>query len=267
MTEIVLIKLGGSLLTDKRGEARAHRRVIGRLAQEIAAGRRKMREGLVLGHGSGSFGHVAAARAGLGRGPYGGDAAGIAATQSEAARLHRLVVEALVRAGVPTFSWAPSSALTARAGKPAAGGHFEPLLFALDRRLVPVTFGDVVFDHRWGAAILSTEAVLRYLIGRLRRWGHTVRRLLWLGETAGVYDRRGETIPRIDAESYRRVLKVVGAPAGTDVTGGMRLRLETALALARLGIGSWILDGTVPGLLAAALAGEDVPGTLFAAEQ
>ncbi len=268
MPDVVLVKLGGSLLTDKRGEGVARRGVIERLAGEIAtalptmAGPRSA-ERLILGHGSGSFGHVAAARAGLGRGPYDGKVDGIADTQDQAARLHRLVVGALVAAGVPAFTWAPSSALTATAGKPAAGGAVEPLLAALDRALVPVTYGDVVIDRRWGAVIFSTETVLHYLIGRLRRRGHAVRRLLWLGETAGVYDREGRTIPRIDAASYRRVLKLVDAPAGTDVTGGMLLRLETARALARLGIESWIFDGTVPGLLAAALAGDPVPGTRF----
>ena len=45
----------------------------------------------------------------------------------------------------------------------------------------------------------------------------------------------------------------------------MRHRLETAAALARLGVESWILDGRAPGRLAAALAGDRVPGTRVAA--
>lgn len=267
MTELVLVKLGGSLLTDKRGEASARHEVIERLSEEIADARQTMSEGLILGHGSGSFGHVAAARFGLGRGPYGGGPAGIAVTQDQAARLHRIVVDALVSAGVPSFSWAPSSALTARAGKPAGGGNPAPLLEALDRGLVPVTYGDVVMDHEWSASILSTETVLRYLILRLRRWRFEIRRLLWLGETDGVYDRDGENIPRLDAATLRDALKHIDAPAGTDVTGGMLLRLETARALARLGIESWLLNGRAAGQLAAGLRREPAGGTRFVADR
>ena len=56
-------------------------------------------------------------------------------------------------------------------------------------------------------------------------------------------------------------MAAIGAPAGTDVTGGMRHRVETALALARLGIPSLLANGLVPGLLERALRGEPVAGT------
>ena len=88
--------------------------------------------------------------------------------------------------------------------------------------------------------------------------------MLWLGETEGVYDRRGALVPLVTRANLRRVLTAAGAAAGTDVTGGMRHRLETAAALARLGVESWILDGRAPGRLAQALAGAPVPATRLA---
>ncbi len=50
--------------------------------------------------------------------------------------------------------------------------------------------------------------------------------------------------------------------AGTDVTGGMRHRIEAAWRLAELGVRSWIVDGRVPGNLERAARGESVAGTL-----
>ncbi|MCP4658954.1 MAG: uridylate kinase [bacterium] len=268
-SELVLVKLGGSLITDKRGEATARTVVIRRLANEIAAARADLPWRLILGHGSGSFGHVAAARYDLGRGLIragrSAPLAGVSVTQDQAARLHRLVIEALLRAGAMPFSVVPSSTLLARKGRPV-GGTLEPLVCALERGLLPVVYGDVVMDQVWGAAICSTESVLRYLVMRLDRHGFRVRRLLWLGETDGVYDRDGKTIPRIDRENYRRILKLVEPPAGTDVTGGMLLRLKTARALARCGVESQLVNGMQPGLLAAGLAGEEIPGTRFVAD-
>ncbi len=266
MTDLVLVKLGGSLITDKCRDCVPRLDVIARLAREIAAARPRMKEQLVLGHGSGSFGHAAAARHGVGAGPLGpGALAGVSETRSKAAELHALVTSNLLAAGLAPFTWAPSSALIARAGRPA-GAALEPLLAALEFSLLPVTYGDVVLDREWGAAICSTEAVLCYLAGRLRRRGHQVRRVLWLGATEGIYDAGGESIPLIDRGNYRRVRRAIGATAGTDVTGGMLLRLETARRLARRGIESWIVDGRVRGQLTAGLLGNCTSGTRFPAE-
>ena len=260
--DLLLVKLGGSLLTDKRRAGHLRADVLERLAREIAEARGVMPESLVLGHGSGSFGHVAAERHGLRRGLGDGPPRGAADTQNEAARLHRIVTGALIDAGVPAWSWAPSSVLVARRGRPVSG-DLRALPAALDAGLMPVTFGDVVADHEWGASIASTEAVLGYLIRRLRRRkdGPRVLRVVWLGETAGIYDASGRTLERVDPSNVRSVRSLIGGAAGTDVTGGMLLRLDTSYALARLGIESLIADGTVPGLAAAALRGDDVPGT------
>ncbi len=266
MTDIVLVKLGGSLITDKCGDCVPRLDVIARLAGEIAAARPLMKERLILGHGSGSFGHAAAARHGVGSGPLSAGAAiGVSETRSKAAELSALVTSNLLAAGIAAFTWAPSSAMSARAGRPA-GAEIEPLLAALDLSLLPITYGDVVLDREWGAAICSTEAVFCYLAGRLRRRGHQVRRVLWLGATEGIYDAGGKSIPRIDRGNYSSVRRAIGATAGTDVTGGMLLRLETARRLARRGIESWIVDGRSPGLLAAGLLGKNIAGTRFLPE-
>ncbi|MFQ5350226.1 MAG: uridylate kinase, partial [Thermoanaerobaculia bacterium] len=65
---LTLIKLGGSLITDKRRPGRSRRQVIARLAGEIAAAAGRRPGGLIVGHGRGSFGHPAAARHGVHRG-------------------------------------------------------------------------------------------------------------------------------------------------------------------------------------------------------
>lgn len=268
--ELVIVKLGGSLITDKRQETCARPEVITRLAEEIAEALPGLETGLVIGHGSGSFGHVAARRHGLGRGPFSpadpvAGRCGVGITQDQAARLHRMVVEALLDHGVPAFGWAPSSALVSRRGTPVRG-TIEPLWQALESHLVPVIYGDVMTDLEWGMTICSTETAVRYLISRWIRRSVGVRRVLWCGETEGLYDRRGDTLETIRPGEFRHALDQITDTAGTDVTGGMRLRLETARALARQGVESLLLDGRIPGRLAQALAGQPVPGTRIIAE-
>ncbi len=139
--ELVLIKLGGSLITDKRRPNSVRWRVIERLAQELRRGSEKDARGFILGHGSGSFGHTEAALHGIGSGALGPEQRpGVVTTQQRAAELHRLVVGALQKAGVLPYSLAPSSFLVAVAGRPAKL-ELEPLETALDTVLMPVVLG------------------------------------------------------------------------------------------------------------------------------
>ena len=256
MPDTVLVKLGGSLITEKTDARGAVRReVLARLATEIASALPRLPERLVLGPGSGSFGHVAAREHGIAEGLRSpAQLPGISRTQERAAALHREVLSALTAAGLAPFSIAPSSCMVFAAGRPAELAD-EPLRLALDAGLLPVVYGDVVMDREQGVAICSTERILEMLAGRL-----AVRRVLWLGETDGVYGEDGRTRPRISSLEGIGGMRFT-SPAGTDVTGGMRHRVETALALARQGVRSVILNGLTPGLLERALLGEIVPGT------
>jgi len=253
--DVTLVKLGGSLITDKTKPRTVANEHLRRLAAEIAAG--WSGNGLVVGHGSGSFGHPEARAAGLAGG--GGarpdsalDRMGVARTQSAAFELHRLVVGSLVEAGVPAYSQLPSGFLTACDGEPD-GPPPAPLAAALRQGLVPVTMGDVVVDRTRGASIASTETVFEFLARALVPLGIEVRRALWLGATAGVLDGAGRLVPRIDAANIGAASEAAGGSPAVDVTGGMEHRLATAWALARRGVESLIIDGRRPGLLESAL--------------
>ena len=260
---VLLVKLGGSLITDKSGTARARSGVIQRLAAECQAGAEGTRARIIIGHGSGSFGHAAAARHGIdGKSSRRHSPAAIAAVQNAAHDLHRRVVAALGVAGVPAFSAPPSAFGTGTDGRlRRAGPTPAPWMIALERGLVPVTCGDVVFNADGQSTICSTEAVLSSMTDRLAARGHRVRRAIWLGVTDGVLDADGRTITTLSAQGK---IAAAGASGNRDVTGGMRLRVDTATALARKGVESWILDGRAGGVLEAALRGKRLNGTRVA---
>lgn len=261
MRAAILVKLGGSLITEKSRLETPRREVIDRLAGEIARAASGLPDRLIVGHGSGSFGHVAAQRHGIAQGLRStAQLPGVSLTQESAATLHRIVIHALAAAGACPFSIAPSSCVVSEAGQPVEMAD-EPLLLALEKGLLPVVYGDVVLDREQGVSICSTERLFDLLARRLPARGVPIRQILWLGETDGVWDDEGRTIPRISAATFAEARKAIGSPAGTDVTGGMLHRVETALGLARLGIRSQILNGLIPGALERALQGEEVPGT------
>lgn len=276
MRPVVLVKLGGSLITLKDRPDTPRLGVIDRLAREIAEAWPNLEGGLILGHGSGSFGHAAAHDVGLlgdgasGRARLGSSEAlarmarGAPHVQRKAAELHALVMAALRKVDLPAFSIAPSSGATASEAR-ILSFQAQPFALALSGSLLPVTYGDVVMDRERGASILSTETVLAGLADSLPDHGWAVERAIWLGETDGIYDADGGTVSSVSAALGERLRHSVGGSGATDVTGGMAHRLDTALALAARGVRSWIGDGTREGVLARALIGEEVGGTVVPA--
>lgn len=253
----LFLKLGGSLLTDKTQAEALRGDVLARLAAEIAAAR-AARPGLrlVLGHGSGSFGHVAAARHGT-RGGVAGAAAwhGFAAVSDAAARLNRHVVAALLAAGVGAVGLPPSASAVVEDGT-IRQMAVAPVVGALDAGLLPVVFGDVAFDSVRGGTIVSTEEVLAFLAHALRpAW------LLLAGETDGVLDAGGQVVARITRATLPDVLPALGGSRGTDVTGGMASKVMAMLdlAAARPGLGVRVFSGLQPGLLTELLLDPSLP--------
>lgn len=265
MDGLIFLKLGGSLITDKHSDETVRPEVLTRLAHEIAAARAANPAlQLLLGHGSGSFGHGPARRHGTRQGAqtpahwY-----GMAEVAAAAARLNAHVVEALLAAGVPALSLPPRASAECRDGA-LVGLALAPLRAALAAGQLPVVMGDVAFDSVRGATIVSTEEVFDFLTLQLRpAW------LLLAGDTDGVYDQHGATLPRITPGSLPAVRAALGGSAATDVTGGMQSKVLGMLDLIDrcAGLQVRILSGWRPGEVQAALtAPAHAGGTLLAAD-
>jgi len=275
---LVFVKLGGSVITDKTRPETAKPWVIGRLAGEIAAALAACPDlRLVLGHGSGSFGHSVAQRHGthLGvRSPA--DWRGFAETAAVAARLNRLVADALLAAGVPAWSIQPSASARCRGGE-LLSLEIGPVEEALACGLVPLVYGDVALDEAKGGTIISTEQIFAYLVRRLPVpvWHGTGRleQLIMVGEVDGVFesdplcDPAARPIPEITGQNWDQVRASLGGSHAADVTGGMLTKVEAMVALVRElpGLTVYLLSGLRPGALESALACPAAPtgGTLI----
>lgn len=237
MVELVFVKLGGSIITDKLRAASPRPKAIERLAYEVKRAL-ECQPGLslVLGHGSGSFGHVPGARYGVRQGITDDDDWwGYAATGAAAGRLNRIVTDALLDAGVPVLSVQPSASAHCRAGRL----HLletTPIRRALQHRLVPLVYGDVAFDELWGCTIVSTEDLFAYLARELRP-----ARIVMVGQVDGVYDRdpavdrQAVRIPRITPQTFDQVQAQLRGSHGVDVTGGMLSKVREMVSVVAQG--------------------------------
>ena len=229
MRPLCFVKLGGSLITDKRREATARQRVLQRLASELSEALRADPDLRVLfGHGSGSFGHWEASQYGTRAGVKTPEAwYGFTRVSASALRLNRIVVDSFVSAGVPMISLQPSASAEARDGVITAL-ELAPIRAALAHGLVPLVFGDVAFDIVRGGTILSTEDLFLHLAGDLRpAW------IFLLGNAPGVLDGDGRVISQITPDSYPEVRAHLRRSGYTDVTGGMADKVAQMMSLVK----------------------------------
>ena len=260
---LVFIKLGGSLITDKQIENSFREAVVERLAQEIWIAlslRRDLK--ILVGHGSGSFGHFAARRHRTIEGVHSDEEwQAFAEVARVAAELNYLVTSVFKGVGLPVWRIQPSASALCR--------DFElvhlsigPIQVALDHKLIPLLYGDVAFDEVQGGTIISTEKIFFYLARHL-----PVDRILLLGEVEGVYGEDRRIISEITSESYAGIQNALGGSAGVDVTGGMETKVSDMLNLVRLKpqLGIRIFNGTRENLLKETLLEQAAPGTLIRA--
>ena len=258
---VIFLKLGGSLITEKARPATPRLVVLRRLASEIALAMQNQPEpNLILGHGSGSFGHVPAKEYGTRQGVYTRrEWGGFLEVWEQASALNRLVIQALREAGLRVISFPPSAMILARSGD-VLRWDTSNLQRALEAGLIPVVYGDVVFDQVIGGTILSTEDLFDYLAPTFRP-----QRILLAGMEPGVWEDYPECtqiIPEIFSANIASVRKSLCGASTTDVTGGMASKVLQSLDLCQRipGLQVAIFSGETPGLVAAALQG-DLPGT------
>lgn len=256
MDNLIFLKLGGSLITDKSKPYTLRPEVIERLCREIREARESVTIALVVGHGGGSFPHVSAKQYQTHKGIIDGNSwQGFARVQNDAARLNRIVVDALLKAGEAAISMQPSASCLAENDR-IVDWPLRNMEILLARGLVPVPYGDVCLDTAKGCCIISTEEILAFLGKKLRP-----QRILMAGKTDGVLDRDGNTIPRITRDNFadlRRMLQ--GSDGVADVTGGMLLKVQKSLDF---GIETEIVNGMKPDMLKRALLGERGIGTVI----
>lgn len=247
MTEIRILKVGGSVLTDKTRLESARTEEIDRIAAEIAG----CGEGLILVHGAGSFGHFHAEIFHLSERF---DAEGVLETHRSVVRLNDLVVEGLRRVGSAPVPIHPLSSALLKDGRIVAM-EVGPILEMVRRGLVPVLHGDVAMDLVRGAAIVSGDQLVSHLARAF------LPEIVALGTAVDGVISEGEVLPLVRRAGISGIWSELGPSAGVDVTGGMRGKMEELLDLADEGVSSVIFNASKPGMIERALRGERV-GTL-----
>lgn len=254
--KLLLIKLGGSIITDKSKPFTAKNDVIKRLAQEIKSASKNSGFKLLIGHGGGSFPHVPAAKYQTQKGLINGDSIkGFCETADAAIQINRIIINKFLKAGLSVASFAPLSFIY------DSKVLFENIEKALEIGIMPVIYGDVIMDSKTGFCIYSGEKTLDLLALKMSK-KYKIEKIIMAGDTNGVYDENGKTITKITPDNFESIKRNLGGSKSTDVTGGMLHKVEEALDLIKkTGIKTLIINGTKNNLLKNTILGKKVLGT------
>ena len=261
MKKMILVKIGGGVITDKSVHYGLREDVLTRLAAEIGEANVNLNETkLIVGNGAGSFAHFSAHKYQTTKGFVNEESkVGMGWVRHDAVKLNQIVFEQLLLANVPVFSFAPSSLMSVENGV-TKSVFMESVTDAIEQGIVPLVYGDVVVDAGKGCDVYSTEKVFDEL-AKYFADKYEVR-VIHISSEDGVYKKgQASVFAEINATNFEEVKEHLGGSNGVDVSGGMLHKVEECLELTKLGIVSQIVSGMVAGRVKEAIMGKKVKGT------
>jgi isopentenyl phosphate kinase len=215
---MIIVKLGGSAVTDKSKDFTPRLEVIENVASQLS----DITDPLVLVHGGGSYGHPLAKEYSLHKGfSDTRQLSGVSQTRYSMTQLNQIILSILLRHGVNAVSVQPSACFVCRS-KRISGAFLEPVTGLLALGCIPVLYGDVVTDLEMGFCILSGDQIVSYLAGALNP-----RKVIFGLEVDGLYteDPRSEGARLVKDITFADLESISAGEVG-DVTSGMKGKLQ-----------------------------------------
>ncbi len=257
--EIALVKLGGSVVSDKGKLKTFSRKNVVSLSAEInsylseSSDRR-----VVIVHGGGSFGHVKAKAYSIREGlKNDSQLKGFAEVRQDMRLLNSRIMGCLMNRGIASVSL-PAESIVSIRDTAVQSEDFSLVDASIAHGMAPVTFGDAVFDSKRVFTIISGDILMHSLAGHLRP-----QVSVFCTDVDGVYDsnpviNRSARLIRLLTESTKVSLE---ESARSDVTGEMRGKLAVLFDIARCSSRTYVVNGRVKGRLLSALRRDVRRGT------
>jgi len=258
--KLILLKLGGSVITNKRETPpKINEETVRRIATEL----HHVSLPLIIVLGGGAHGHQAAHAFGYGdpKTPIGTLFEGIPKIRHNMSELSFGIETLFRQERISSVIISPFSIAILEDEK-IKSFSLETIQRTIESGHNVITHGDVCFDEKRGATILSGDTIMTYLAKELE-----IQEILIGTDVDGVLDSDpsinpdAKIIPMINASNMESILASVGPSSSTDVTGGMAKKIKDLLSLSGFGIETTIFNLNVPGRLRDILNGKSVPCT------
>lgn len=251
---MLILKLGGAAITDKATPNSVRLDVLRQVSETLA----KYPQPLILIHGAGSFGHILAKEYKLHLGFQDeSQKMALVRLQQQLHALNQHVVNALVEVGLPAFPIHPTS-MCVMEDRRISDFFLETVNRTLGVGLMPVLYGDCVWDKKQQFGIVSGDQIAIYLADQLH-----INRIAFGTNVDGILDSSGTVIPQFNLQT----LAQVGEAETTDVTGGMLGKLQEIAELKNPTAQIHIFNLLKQQHLERILTGEGEVGTLLVSNQ
>jgi isopentenyl phosphate kinase len=256
--DLTVIKLGGSVITEKDSTSSFNRSLLDEIAEELA----EIKTRLLLVHGAGGFGHPIAKEYAIDKGYKDCEQLkGVTETKCSMLSLTLMITQSLADHNIPIVPFMSSSCMVAEAGR-LVRIDLEPFRVMLNLGLVPLCSGDVVADLKMGFCIVSGDQIAVRLAEKL-----DAKRVIFGCDVDGVFDSDPKKNPNaklirlITPKSLKKQMDFLGESVATDVTEGMLGKIKESIALVSSGKEVVIINLKRPKILTRFFEGQDVPCT------
>ena len=248
---LALIKLGGSVATFKERPLAANIDAIEGISRALT----RLDIPIIIVHGGGSFGHYWSVKYDMHTKPANYDVNGVSIVHESMIALNQIIVNSMIRAGLNPYGIAPSAFTTGH--KPIVT-KIKQVCAMAQSKLIPVTFGDIVYVEGTKYSILSGDALMTILARVLRPL-----RIIFATNVDGVYkdSLSKEIVREIQVVDERKSIEFFKT-SGIDATGGMQRKVTEAFKIASHGIDVLMINGLVPERIIEAAQGTLKVGTV-----
>lgn len=260
--KITIIKLGGSLITDKSKPFSLRKDIIKRCIKEII----KSNEKLILIHGGGSFGHPIAKEYDI----YDGfnpnlknQIFGLAKTHEVMTQLNSHIIKEFLNLNYPAISIQPSSIFKKLDGKISiiSTSNIEHLL---NLNILPILYGDIIIDTQKSFSILSGDQIIVELCKSLETY--KVKKVIFAIEKDGIFIKDPEKplspklLNNIGLEGLEKI-ELADLDKKIDITGGIESKIASIKEVVKLNIPVQIINGLKSDYLYKAIKNIDLIST------
>ncbi|MFL6397779.1 MAG: isopentenyl phosphate kinase [Nitrososphaeraceae archaeon] len=245
---LILIKLGGSVITFKEKPLAANFEAIRSISYALAS----VKIPIILIHGGGSFGHYWSVKYNMHSKPDQYDSHGISIVHESMIALNQIIVNYMIKVGMNPYTILPSMFTCGR--KPIAK-KIKELKSIVESSVIPISFGDIIYIENKMYSILSGDALMSILSKILRP-----SKVIFTLNVDGIYKDMGKR--EIIKELKNNNNSINFSKVIQDVTGGMRRKVTEALKISDIGIDVLMVNGLKPERIINAITGTDFEGTL-----
>jgi isopentenyl phosphate kinase len=251
LQRLALIKLGGSVATFKERPLAANIDAIEGISRALT----RLDIPIIIVHGGGSFGHYWSVKYDMHTKPANYDVHGVSIVHESMIALNQIIVNSMIRAGLNPYGIPPSTLITGH--KPIVT-KIKQVCAMAQSKLIPVTFGDIVYVEGGKYSILSGDALMTILARVLQPL-----RIIFATNVDGIYkdSLSKEIVHEIQVVDERKSIKFFKT-SGIDATGGMQRKVTEAFKIASHGIDVLMINGLVPERIIEAAQGTLKVGTV-----